>query len=318
MPRRVLCSLLLVAAVAAAVPALAALMGRAAQPAQISINTAVPAFQVTGLLPGDSMTRCLRVRNEGDAAIQLVSAAAMTGDLAQYLRVAVERGTGLGDVGPLCTGFTPSGTYAFGTKAGGVAASALTPDTDASWAAGPSAAKSYRITIAMLASAPNAAAAKSGVVSFAFAGTPLDNGSTGGGTSSGGSGGGVATGPTGGLDKNGNFISNSKVKKLFRVGKARLLKNGDVVVMMTLPAGGAVRAKVILPGGVYYSHRLYKRVLAGKLRVVLHRRPVGTVAVASAKRKHHKLSSTVTTRYRWAHGPDAYVQPEQKLTLVKG
>jgi hypothetical protein len=27
---------------------------------------------------------------------------------------------------------------------------------------------------------------------------------------------------------------------------------------------------------------------------------------------------TVTTRYRWAHGPDAFVQPEQKLVVVKG
>jgi hypothetical protein len=318
MRRRVLLSLLVVAAVAVAVPALAGLMSRAAPPPQISINTAVPAFQVAGLLPGDSMTRCLRVRNEGDAAIGLVSAAAITGPLAQYLRIAVEKGSGLGDVGPLCTGFTPSGGFAFGTRAGGVAPDALTSDTDSNWAAG--AEKSLRITIAMLASAPDAAAAKSGTAAFAFAGAPIDTGTTNGGGSTdgtGGGGGGVASGTTGGLDKNGQFISNSKVKKLFRVGKARLLKNGDVLVNMYLPAGGAVRAKVIIGGGVYYSHRLYKRVLPGKLHVVLHRRPVGRIAVTSAKSGHRALNSTVTTRYRWAHGPDAYVQPEQTLALVK-
>jgi len=320
MRRRVLISLILVAAVAVAVPALAGLIGRAAPAPQISINTAVPAFQVSGLLPGDSMTRCLRVRNEGDAAIGLISGGAITGPLAEYLRVTVERGgTGLGDLGPLCNGFAPDGTYAWGTNAAGVAPSAMKSDTDATWDPGKTAEKSYRITLSLPASTPNAAIGKSATATFAFAGVPIDasGGSTGGGGSS-GAGGGVASGTTGGLDANGNFISNAKVKKLFRVGKARLLHNGDVVVNMYLPAGGAVRAKVILPGGVYYSHRLYKRVLPGKLHVVLHRRPVGRTAVSSAKRRHRKLGSVVTTRYRWAHGPDAYVQPEQKLTLVKG
>jgi hypothetical protein len=313
-------SALAVVAAAVGVPALAQLAtSRDAEPAQISINTALPAFQVAGMVPGDYVVRCLRVRNEGSAPIRLVSAASITGDLAQNLRVAVERGTGLGDVGPSCLGFNPDGTFGFGTKAGGVAPSALTPETDPSWAAGPDAAKSLRITVLLPSNAPNAAIAKSATIAFAFAGTSLSSGGGGGGSGGGGggNGGGVATGTTGGYDVNGDFISNSKVKKLFRVGKARLRRNGDVVVGLYLPAGGAVRAKVILPGGTYYAHRLYKRVLPGKLIVVLHRRPVGRIAVTSAKRSHRGLVSVVTTRYRWAHGPDAYVQPEQMLTLVR-
>ncbi|MCW2967200.1 MAG: hypothetical protein JWM71_972 [Solirubrobacteraceae bacterium] len=317
MTRRIFLTVLMIAATAVAVPALAALTTRRdAQPAQVSINTAVPAFQVAGLVPGDYMVRCLRVRNEGDAPIKLVDAASITGDLAPYLRIAVERGSGLGDVGPSCEGFVPDGSYALGTKSGGVAPTALSPDADSSWAA--HAEKSLRITIALPASTPNAAIAKSGTVTFAFAGTPLA-GTSGGGTSGGatGGGGGVATGTTGGIDANGQFISNSKVKKLFKVSRARLLKNGDVVLTMTVPAGGAVRAKVILAGNRYYAHRLYKVVLPPTLHVVLHRRVLGKVAVTSARHKRRRLVARVTTRYRWAHGPHAYVQPEQKLTLVK-
>lgn len=313
--RRLVFSVLLVAAVAAAVPALADLLERAAPPPQISINTAIPAFQISNLIPGDTMTRCLRVRNEGDTAIALISGGSITGELAPYLRVTVERGTGLGDLGPSCLGFQPNGTYAFGTKAGGVAPSAMTNDTDASWGPGAATAKSYRITIALPAGTTNEAIAKQATATFAFAGVALGGTTTTPG--SGGTGGGVASGTTGGLDAHGKFISNSKVKKLFRVGKPRLLSNGDVVVSMYLPAGGAVRAKVILSGNRYYAQRLYKRVFAGKLKVVLHRRPLGRIAVSTAKRRHRGLGSLVTTRYRWAHGPDAFVQPQQKLTLVK-
>lgn len=311
MTRRVVLCLAVVAATAVGVPAVADLMApRAALPAaQLSINTATPAFVLAGMVPGDAITRCLRVRNEGDAPIALQDGAVVTGELAPYLIIAVERGTGLGDVGPSCAGFVPTGTYAYGTKAGGVPVSALKIDTHATWAAHES--KSLRISVALPADAPNLAMAKRADMLFAFAGIGLPT-----------SGlpdlpGGIAPGTTGGFDKDGNFLTNSQIKKRLRIGKARLLKNGDVAVKMFLPAGGAIRAKVILPNGVYYAHTLLPEEWGPTVRVLLKRRDIGKQATLSAKRLGRKLVTTVTTRYRWAHGPNAYVQPEQKLTIVK-
>jgi hypothetical protein len=318
MTRRLLLTLLIVGAVGAAVPALAALTShRAAAQPQISINTAVPAFQVAGLLPGDYMVRCLRVRNEGAEPIRLTDAASLTGDLAPYLSIAVERGTGLGDVGPSCAGFVPAGgdRYAFGTKAGGVPAAGLTPEVDPSWANGATAAKSFRITILMLPSAPLTAADKSGTATFAFAGTPLTD--TTGGDPTGGDGTAIAPGTTGGLDKNGNFIPNKTVKKRFRMGTPVLLHNGDVRVRMIVPAGGAIRAKVRMANGLY-AHRLYKVVLPDRFTVLLHPYPKGTATMARYRRAKRTLDSVVSVRYRWAHGDAAYLQPQKKLRLVRG
>jgi hypothetical protein len=310
----------LVAVTGVSIPALAALMShRAAAPAQISLNVAVPAFQIAGLVPGDQMTRCVRVRNEGDDPIQLVDGVAVTGDLAPYLLVTAERGSGLGDVGPSCLGFTPAGTYAFGTKAGGVATSGLVAEYDASWTA--HASKSLRVTIAMPAGTPIAAASKQGTVILGFAGTAIDSGSpgAGGGTSTTPNlPGGIAPGTSGGFDKNGNFLTNSQIKRRLRIGRARLLKNGDVVVDMVLPAGGAIRAKVILGGNRYYAHTLLPIEWGPKVRVVLHRRALGRDEVRRYKSTGRMLVARVTTRYRWAHGPDAFVQPEQKLVLYSG
>ena len=309
---------------AAAIPALASLISdRAAAPAQLSLNVAVPAFQVTGLVPGSSMTRCLRVRNEGDAPIGLVDGAVVTGDIAQYLRVSVENGSGLGDLGPSCAGFKSAGTYAYGSTASGVAPNALTPSYLTSWPA--HAEKSLRVVISMPASTPVAAAAKSGVVTFAFAGSPIDDAGNGGTGGTGGTGGGtpnlpggIAPGTSGGYDKNGNFLSNSQIKKRLRIGKARLLKNGDIVVKMFLPAGGAIRAKAIMTNGVYYAHTLLPVEWGPTVRVLLKRRPVGRAAVAKHRRQHKQFVLRITTRYRWAHGPNAFVQPEQKLTVLRG
>ena len=313
MIRRLLLSVVLIAAVAVAVPALAALTAqRDAQPAQISINTVVPAFEVAGMIPGDSTVRCLRVRNEGAAPISLAQAASITGELAPYLRIAVERGSGLGDLGPSCAGFVPAGGYAFGTAAGGVAPSALTPETDPSWAAG--AEKSLRITIALPLSTPNAAIAKSGTVAFAFAGTPIDTGTGDGAPPPGGA---IAPGTTGGYDAAGHFIPNATIKRRFHTSRARLLRNGDVVVVVTLPAGGSIRNKVILPTHHHYGQALHPVEWGPRLRVVMHRRKLGALAVTAARHGHRRLVAIVTTRYRWAHGPEAFVQLEQKLTLVR-
>lgn len=315
MRHRTALSASLVAALAAGVPALATLVSnRAAAPAQISLNTATPAFTVAGLVPGDSVTRCIRARNEGDSAIGLVDALAVTGPLAPYLVVAAERGTGLGDNGPSCAGFVSSGTFAYGTKATGIAPASLVPETDTAWAG--RATRSLRITVALPASAPLAASAKSATVAIAFAGEGID--SPGGGTDTPDSpGGGIAPGTTGGFDKDGNFLTNKEIKKRLRIGRARLLKNGDVVVKMFLPAGGAIRAKVILGNGVYYAHTLLPEEWGPAVRVRLERRDVGKRATARAKRLNRTLTTTVTTRYRWARGPKAFVQPQQKLRIVK-
>jgi hypothetical protein len=299
-------------AAACAVPALAALSQRAAAPPQISLNTASPAFSVVGLLPGDSMTRCLRARNEGEEAIAMVDALAVTGPLAPYLRVSAERGGGLGELGPSCTGFAPAGGYAYGTQAGGVAPAALTPEADAAWPA--HAAKSLRITVAMAPDAPLAASAKQATVAIAFAGTALEAPA---GTEPPVLPGGIAPGTSGGFDKDGNFLSNAQIKKKLRIGRARLLANGDVVVRMFLPAGGAIRAKVILPNGVYYAHTLLPEEWGPTVRVLLKRRDVGRAATVRARRRGRSLVTRVTTRYRWAHGPKAFVEPAQRLTIVR-
>lgn len=316
MTRRGLITLLLVGATGAAVPALASLLGRAAPTPQLSLNVAVPVFQVTGLLPGDSMTRCVRVRNEGSETISMIDGATVAGDLAQYLRVSIEKGTGLGDVGPLCTGFTSAG-YAYGTNAAGVAPTALQPDYTTSFAG--RAEKSLRITVSMPASTPLAAANKQGTVTLAFAGYPIASTTpTTPTTTTPNLPGGIAPGTTGGYDKNGNFLTNSQIKKRLRIGKAKLLKNGNIVVKMYLPAGGAIRAKAIMTNGVYYAHTLLPVEWGPTVRVLLKRRAVGREAVARHRRAHRQFVLRITTRYRWAHGPHAFVQPEQKLTVVRG
>lgn len=313
MHRRAL-SVALVAATAAGVPALASLVSsRAVAPPQISLNTATPAFTVARLLPGDSMTRCLRARNEGDAAIAMVDALAVTGALAPYLRVTAERGTGLGDTGPSCAGFTPAGGYAYGTRAGGVAPTSLVPEADPAWEG--HAAKSLRITVALPPETALAASAKSAIVAIAFAGEGLEE--PAGGATTPDLPNGIAPGTTGGLTADGSFLTNEQIKKRLRIGKARLLRNGNVVVRMFLPAGGAIRAKVILPNGVYYAHTLLPEEWGPTVRVLLVRRDVGKDATLKARRIGRRLVTTVTTRYRWAHGPNAFVQPQQKLTIVR-
>jgi hypothetical protein len=310
--RRWILTAALCAAVGVGVPAVAALMSpRAAPPAQLSLNTELPVFAIAGMVPGDFMTRCLRVRNEGSDPIGLVDGMYVTGELKAYLWAVVEKGTGLGDAGPSCAGFTPSGGYAYGTNAAGIPVASLVPDYAADWPA--QGEKSLRATVWMPSTTPVAAAAKTGALTFAFAGYPKSDGDAGTPDLPGG----IAPGTTGGFDADGNFLPNAEIKKRLRIGKARLLKNGNVVVKMFLPAGGAIRAKVILPNGVYYAHTLLPEEWGPTVRVVLKRRDVGRQAAAKARRTGKRLRTTVTTRYRWAHGPDAFVQPEQKLTIVK-
>jgi hypothetical protein len=311
--RRILGTIVVLAA-GVAVPAIADLAShRAATPPQLSLNVELPVFQVTGLIPGDSMTRCVRVRNEGDDPIAMIDGATVDGELAQYLRVSIEKGTGLGDTGPLCAGFRSAG-YGYGTTAAGVAPDALQPDYTTSLAG--HGEKSLRVIVAMPASTPIAAAAKQGTITLAFAGYPIATSTTP--TTTPTLPGGIAPGTDGGYDKNGNFLTNSQIKKRLRIGKARLLSNGDIVVKMFLPAGGAIRAKAIMTNGVYYAHTLLPVEWGPTVRVLLKRRAVGRDAVAKHRRSHRAFALRITTRYRWAHGPNAFVQPEQKLTVLRG
>lgn len=301
-------SALLVAVAVAGVPAAAQLAGQRAAPApaQVSLDPVTPAFTVAGMVPGDVLTRCFTARNEGSEPIDLADAVAITGTLAPHLRVVAVRGTGT------CAAFTPT-AFAFGTNNVGVAPDQLRLDRQAAWA--PGATRLVRISIFLPESAPADAMAKTAAVTVAFAGAPRT--ATGGGDGTPAAPGGIAPGTTGGFDRFGNFLTNSEIKKRLRVGRARLRPNGDVVVTMLLPAGGAIRAKAILPNGVYYAHTLLPEEWGPTVRIVLKRREIGRVVARSARRRGRALVVRVTTRYRWAHGDDAFVQPEQKLKIVR-
>lgn len=313
MTRRLTLTLLVIAGVAT-IPALAALMApRAVTPAMLSLNLSQPAFAVGPLVPGTAVTRCLRVRNEGDAAIGLVEGVVVSGPLAPYLRVTAERGTGLGDAGPSCAGFAPTGGFAYGTRAGGTPAGSLRPDYVAAWPARD--ARSLRVTIALPADAPNEAQAKAATVTAAFAGFPIED--AGDPTPTPDLPGGIAPGTTGGFDMNGNFLTNAEIKRRLRVGRARMLRNGDVAVKMFLPAGGAIRAKVYLPSGRMYAHTLLPEEWGPNKLVIVKRRQSSWRWFKAARRQGRRVVGRVTTRYRWAHGPNAFVQPEQKLVMAK-
>jgi hypothetical protein len=245
----------------------------------------------------------------------------VTGELAEHLLVTVEQGTGVGPEAPSCARFSRRGTspYVYNTQAGGVRVGSLRPEVDPAFDAGTT--KSLRVTVALPSATTIAGAAKEASFALNFRGdaeaatatTPTTTPTT----TTPDLPGGIAPGTTGGFDKNGTFLTNAQIKKKLRIGRARLLKNGDVVVAMFLPAGGAIRAKVILPNGVYYGHTLLPEEWGPKVRVLLKRRPVGRDAVLRARRLHRPLVTRVTTRYRWAHGDDAYVEPSQKLTIVR-
>jgi hypothetical protein len=318
--RRLTLSLVAIAACGAGVATAAVLLTapRAASDPVLIVVPNTPAFSIAPMIPGTSVTRCLVVGNGGGSAMKLVDYPVLTGALSDYLNVTIERGTGVTGEAPSCTKFVPAATdsFAYGTHAGGVAVSALTDEKDDSFV--PGEAKSLRVTLALPSSAPTAAAAKQATFAFTFLGAGVPTTTTTPTTTTPDLPGGIAPGTTGGFDKNGNFLTNSQIKKRLRIGKARLLKNGDIVVKMFLPAGGAIRAKAIMTNGVYYAHTLLPVEWGPTVRVLLKRRPVGRDAVAKHRREHRGFALRITTRYRWAHGPNAFVQPEQKLTVLRG
>jgi hypothetical protein len=85
-------------------------------------------FQMSGMVPGSTQTKCVNVTYTGvPANIRLygsVSASAATANLAPYLTTEIEEGSGAaGGAGLSCTGFTPTSptaTFLHGTAAGSV------------------------------------------------------------------------------------------------------------------------------------------------------------------------------------------------------
>jgi hypothetical protein len=74
-------------------------------------------FSASGLKPGDGGTACIKVTYGGSlaAAVRLyVASGDLTGTLAPYLNITVDRGTNAGSPAfPDCTGFTSDGTTQF-------------------------------------------------------------------------------------------------------------------------------------------------------------------------------------------------------------
>jgi hypothetical protein len=75
---------------------------------------------VTGLMPGNDVDRCIDVTYTGSVdptAVLLYANAAPTGTLAPYLDLTIDIGTDTGDPFRTCTGFTPSANVFTGTLA---------------------------------------------------------------------------------------------------------------------------------------------------------------------------------------------------------
>jgi predicted ribosomally synthesized peptide with SipW-like signal peptide len=115
-------------------------------------------FTVSGMLPGQTETRCINVSNVGTspfANVGLSGAVGGTG-LATSLQVTVDRGTGAGGGTSFsCTGYT---NVTSGIVTGALSAFPTTasPVNDATgWTAG--AKKSYRFTVALPSTAPQSA-----------------------------------------------------------------------------------------------------------------------------------------------------------------
>jgi hypothetical protein len=130
---------------------------------------------LTDLVPGDSITRCIKVTNASDVAASVVASPNFdAGALNPVLRIIVENGSGLSAIDGTCTGFTGAGTYAMGTSAAGVAPSAMSATSAASWAA--SSSKEYKITITVPSGTTNTDQNKTGSVGFDWTGTAATGG----------------------------------------------------------------------------------------------------------------------------------------------
>jgi hypothetical protein len=105
-------------------------------------------FNVSGLVPGRSATRCLQVQYGGPtpAGTVFFSASEITGGLAANLRLKVEQGTGGGFSS--CNGFAGSVIYD-GPLSGLVDPDPATPRTTTGWSPSGSDERTYRLTATM-------------------------------------------------------------------------------------------------------------------------------------------------------------------------
>lgn len=113
-------------------------------------------FAVGGLLPGDSVQRCINVTNAGSTAFTSVAlAGAPSGALASALHLTIDRGTGAaGGAGSGCAGFSAVASAIIDTTLDAVPTTVSPLVDTSSWNAG--ATRSYRFTVTLDAAAGNA------------------------------------------------------------------------------------------------------------------------------------------------------------------
>jgi hypothetical protein len=147
-------------------------------------STVTSLLNVTNLIPGDTLTRCLNVTNGGsvDGNVTISSGFTPTSgstDLfgANGVTISVEQGSGLTAADGSCTGFTssnPSATYVLGTNASGVTGNLLSSTGPTDWAAGT--IKSYKVIIAMPSNISNTLESATGTAGITFTANQLTGG----------------------------------------------------------------------------------------------------------------------------------------------
>lgn len=136
---------------------------------------------LTGLIPGDIVTRCVKVSKGGDIASTVtltpdVTSSVTAGSLADALQVSVESGSALTNVDGTCAGFVSTG-FLMGTDAvtsflGGTTLAELDAATPVAYAAGDwanGASKFYRVTLALPTSATNSIQGLAGAFDLTWA-----------------------------------------------------------------------------------------------------------------------------------------------------
>jgi len=100
-------------------------------------------FDTTAMLPGDTKTTCVRVDYTGSVAGTIRMYGTSTGNLAQYLNLTFERGTGATGFNN-CTGFSSSATVYSGTVSGFASSHTAYSDGAGSYAAATSSNQWFR------------------------------------------------------------------------------------------------------------------------------------------------------------------------------
>jgi hypothetical protein len=133
----------------------------------LSLNNtpALGTLDLLGLIPGDILTRCFKIVNDGDipAVVTLSKATSGASALLDGLNASVEEGTGGASTGTAgdCAGFTATGFLlgatdigSDGAAAGATALSGLTNPGAAQWSSwAANTAKYFRVRVALPASA---------------------------------------------------------------------------------------------------------------------------------------------------------------------